>query len=101
MNPFLEQAGFFYCKRFRCHMLKIRCVQRQNKTHAGLGNPEGINAFLAFPECRKCEQGWIIRAELALAGAQRKEGPSFAPDLPSLPLTLMGQHFSVPTERTP
>ena len=80
----MDAPDFFYCARFRCIMLKIRCVQRQDRKHSGLGFENRMNSFAFFPECQKCEQGLIIRDELELRGAQIENVPPFVPDMPSL-----------------
>ena len=83
MDLLQPQRGFFYCKRFKCHMLKIRCLQRQEKNHCGLGSSSGVNEFIVFPECRKCEQGLAVREELARSGVPVKQSSLFLPNMSS------------------
>jgi hypothetical protein len=63
----LEDPKFFHCERFRCNMLRTRCVDRQSMEHRGLERPlrGGSREFtvVGFPECRNCDQGKTIWAE--------------------------------------
>jgi hypothetical protein len=63
----LGDPKFFHCERFRCNMLRTRCVDRQNIEHLGLerrlrGRSQGF-AVVGFPECRDCDQGKTICSE--------------------------------------
>ena len=63
----LEDPKFFHCERFRCNMLRTRCVDRQNMEHLGLerqrrGKSKEF-AVVGFPECRNCDQGKTIWTE--------------------------------------
>jgi hypothetical protein len=64
MSVTMERADIFHCERFHCSMLKIRCVERQNKKHSGFGCSFGETPFVTFPECQGCEQGIRIRCEV-------------------------------------
>jgi hypothetical protein len=63
----LQDPSFFHCERFRCNMLKTRCVDRQNMEHLNLerrlrGRSQEF-AVVGFPECRDCDQGKTIWSE--------------------------------------
>ena len=64
----LEDPKFFHCERFRCNMLRTRCVDRQNIEHLGLerrqrGKSQEFSV-VGFPECRDCNQGKTIWTEI-------------------------------------
>ncbi len=63
----LQDPKFFHCERFRCNMLRTRCVDRQNMEHQGLERPlRGRSqefAVVGFPECRDCDQGKTVSSE--------------------------------------
>ena len=66
----LGDPKFFHCERFRCNMLRTRCVDRQNMEHLGLerrlrGKSREF-AVVGFPECRNCDQGKTIWTEFNL-----------------------------------
>jgi hypothetical protein len=63
----MEDPEFFHCERFRCNMLRTRCVDRQNIEHLGLerrlrGKSKEF-AVVGFPECRNCDQGKTMWTE--------------------------------------
>ena len=59
-------------------MLRIRCVDRQNKRHLGLGHAEThptlsrVAAFVRFPECQNCEQGEMIWKEVTWINKRKR-----------------------------
>jgi len=60
-------------------MLRIRCVDRQNKRHLGFGRAEThptlsrVAAFVRFPECQNCEQGEMIWKEVTWINKSKGE----------------------------
>ena len=64
----LGKPEYFHCERFRCRMIKVRCVERQDKRHGGWRNWCETGPFVSFPGCQKCDQGYKIRAELGQMG---------------------------------
>ena len=68
MSSLLENPDFFHCERHKCVMLKIRCIQRQDKSIQGSeGWVEGVFYF-KFLECKNCEQGNMIRRDVESIG---------------------------------
>jgi len=64
----LQDPEFFHCERFRCNMLRTRCVERQDMEHLRVdrrvkGRLQEF-AVVGFPECRDCDQGRAIWSEL-------------------------------------
>ena len=64
----LEDPKFFQCERFRCNMLKTRCVERQDMEHLRAerrmrGRSQEF-PVVGFPECKDCDQGKAIRLEV-------------------------------------
>lgn len=49
---------YFLCDRFRCRLLKSRCLERQGQA------PWRRHLVSSFAECRDCQQGREIRLEL-------------------------------------
>ncbi len=63
----LQDPSFFHCERFRCNMLRTRCVERQDIERLGFdrrlkGKLQEF-AVVGFPECRDCAQGRTIWTE--------------------------------------
>ena len=64
----LDDPKFFHCERFRCNMLKTRCVERQDMEHLRVerrmrGSSQEF-PVVGFPECKDCVQGKAICSEL-------------------------------------
>ena len=57
----LNDPRFFRCKGVGCILMKIRCVERQEKRR--LNNRCGTY-YPAFPFCQTCEQGKEIAKEI-------------------------------------
>ncbi len=60
-------------------MLRIRCVDRQNKRHLGPCHAEThptlsrVAAFVRFPECQNSEQGKMIWKEVTWINKSKGE----------------------------
>ncbi|MBL7177932.1 MAG: hypothetical protein ISS66_19085 [Desulfobacteraceae bacterium] len=68
LSELLGKPEYFQYERFRCTMMKVRCVERQDKRHRGWRNWCETGSFVSFPECQKCGQGYNIRAKLGQMG---------------------------------
>ena len=64
MSSLLENPDFFHSERHKCDMLKIRCIQRQDRCIQSPDNwIDGVYYF-KFLECKNCEQGKMIRRDV-------------------------------------
>lgn len=70
-RPKTMEEEFFRCKHFRCILMKIRCVQRQNRAieeairdARGLYSLGPTSELIRFEACIRCEQGREIYREL-------------------------------------
>ena len=54
----LRGNEYFYCDRFRCRLLKTRCLERQGQA------PWRRDLVSSFRECQDCQQGKEVRLEL-------------------------------------
>ena len=66
--------NLFTCQRFRCELMKKRCVERQDKTFKYVfGALPTLETRLSFQECQGCGQGLEIKRELGIkASTERK-----------------------------
>ena len=73
----LNSEQFFFCERFRCRLMKIRCVTRQNRikqiqasglTGKGVVYRAREHYTDSLLDCLDCEQGKSIANEIRKGG---------------------------------